>query len=84
MIDAHSRKSADFNAFELPKFIDAKYYELSQTTKVNIELIRLEQSCRLDLRKCGAKFDMNNQRPYFEGHERADVVAHRAAYSAFS
>ena len=83
VIGACSRKSADFNAAELAKFIDAKYYELTQTAKVNVELIRSEQSCRLDLRRWGAKFDTNNQRPYFEGYERADVVAHREQFISY-
>ena len=84
MIGACSSKSADFNAAELAKFIDAKYYEPTQTTKVNVELIRSEQSCRLDLRRWDAKFDMNNQRSYFKGHKRADVVAHGEQYFVFS
>jgi hypothetical protein len=40
-------------------------------------LIRSEKSCRLDLRRWGAKFEANSQRPHFEGHERDDVVKHR-------
>ena len=31
----------------------------------------------MDLRGWGAKFEANLQRPYFEGHERDDVVKHR-------
>ncbi|CAF1182559.1 unnamed protein product [Didymodactylos carnosus] len=41
------------------------------------DLIRSERSCRLDLRRWGAKFEANSQRPYLEGHERDDVVKHR-------
>ena len=37
---ACSRKSTDYNATELPKFIDTTYYELTQAAKVNVELIR--------------------------------------------
>ena len=31
----------------------------------------------MDLRRWGAKFEANSRRPYFEGHERDDVVKHR-------
>ncbi|CAF4639335.1 unnamed protein product [Rotaria sp. Silwood2] len=37
----------------------------------------IDTNCRLDLRRWGAKFEANSQRPYFEGHERDDVVKHR-------
>jgi hypothetical protein len=43
-------------------------------------LIRSVASCRLDLRRWGAKFNPNSQRPYFEGHERMDVVEHRREF----
>lgn len=43
-------------------------------------LVRSVASCRLDLRRWGAKFDKNSQRPYFEGHERPDVKEHRANF----
>ncbi|CAF2556502.1 unnamed protein product [Rotaria sp. Silwood2] len=81
--DACARKSADFTVSNLAKFIDEKYYDISQTTKVNDALIRSETSCRLDLRRWGAKFDRNNQRPYFEGHERPDVVDHREQFISY-
>jgi hypothetical protein len=42
--------------------------------------IRSVASCRLDLRRWGAKFNPNSQRPYFEGHERMDVVEHRREF----
>ncbi|CAF4225149.1 unnamed protein product [Rotaria magnacalcarata] len=38
------------------------------------------KSCRLDLRRWGARFESNSQRPYFEGHERQDVVQHRTTF----
>jgi hypothetical protein len=69
-IERCANKSADF--------IDQKYYELKNTTKdKNGDLIRSVQSCRLDLRRCGARFDSNSKRPYFEGHERTDAVCDR-------
>ena len=43
-------------------------------------LIRSEASCRTDLIKWGAQWDKNRNRPYFEGHERSDVVEERRIF----
>ena len=78
VVKACSQKSGEFKAMDLAHFIDAKFYELTEIPKTSGDsLIRSERSCRLDLRRWGAKFDANSQRPYFEGHERDDVVKHR-------
>ncbi|CAF4940588.1 unnamed protein product [Rotaria sp. Silwood1] len=80
MIDvvACSQKSADFKAADLAQFIDTKYYELTGIKKqIGDGLIRSERSCRLNLRRWGAKFEANSQCPYFEGYDRDDVVKHR-------
>ncbi|CAF1057522.1 unnamed protein product, partial [Rotaria magnacalcarata] len=76
-IEGCSRKNANFTASDLAKFVDEKFYDLTQTIKTGDDLIRSERSCRLDLRPWGARFEANSARPYFEGHERADVIAHR-------
>ncbi|CAF1484647.1 unnamed protein product [Rotaria sordida] len=77
-IERCANKSADFTALDLAIFIDQNYYELINTTKdKNTNLIRSVPSCRLDLRRWGARFDSNSKRPYFEGHERVDVVCER-------
>ncbi|CAF1537351.1 unnamed protein product [Adineta ricciae] len=74
-------KAADFDAFELAKFIDEQFYMLTGIKKdSNDSLIRTVQSCRLDLRRWSAHFKSNSQRPYFEGHERQDVVRHRTKF----
>ncbi|CAF3858213.1 unnamed protein product, partial [Rotaria sp. Silwood1] len=76
-----AEKAADFDAFELSKFIDDQFYILTCIEKnTNDPLIRSVKSCRLDLRRWGARFESNSQRPYFEGHERPDVVQHRQAF----
>jgi hypothetical protein len=78
VVQACSQKSGEFKSLDLAQFIDEKYYELTGIKKqIDDDLIRSERSCRLDLRRWGAKFDANSQRPYFEGHERDDVVKHR-------
>jgi len=72
-----SKKSAEFKAADLAEFINEKYFELTGVQKTTNEFVRSERSCRMDLRRWGAKFEANSQRPYFEGHERDDVVKHR-------
>ena len=79
-IEGCSRKASNFSVGDLARFIDHKYYEITGETKVDSSFIRSESSCRLDLRRWGAKFQANSQRPYFEGHERADVVAQREEF----
>ena len=66
-----------FTAHDLAHFIDKRYYEINNSNKTDSHLVRSVQSCRLDLRHWGAHFDTNTNRPYFEGHDRPDVVAHR-------
>lgn len=80
-IERCAKKSADFTSLDLAVFIDQKYYKLTNTIKDNSnKLIRSVKACRLDLRRWGARFDANSQRPYFEGHERTDVVLNREKF----
>ena len=51
--------------------------------KTENDLMRLERSCRLDLRRWGAKFEANSQRLHFEGHERDDVVMYRNEFNNY-
>ena len=75
-----SRKAADFTVSELADFIDSQYYEIMNTRKIDNKLIRSIPMCRLDLRRWGCKFEANTQRPYFEGHDRIDVLAYREKF----
>ncbi len=62
------RKTSDFKASDLRDFIDEKFYEVTGLTKdVNDSFVRSERTCRIDLKKWGAIFGKNSQRPYFEG-----------------
>ena len=76
-IGACSQRTATFIASDLAHFIDTRFCELTQTIKTNNQLVRSEKCCRFDLRRWSAKFEANSQRPYFEGHERADVITYR-------
>ncbi|CAF1498729.1 unnamed protein product [Adineta ricciae] len=76
--EQYSQKSGELKAIDLVRFVNEKYCELNGIDEqVNGGYIRSERSCQLDLRRWGAKFEANAQRPYFEGHERDDVVKHR-------
>lgn len=72
-----SQKSAAFKATDLVDFVNERFHELVGIPLTTGTPVRSERSCRVDLRKWGAKFEANSQRPYFEGHERQDVVEHR-------
>ena len=66
----------------MAKFVDKRFREtyadiLNQDELRNDKFIRSVESCRSDLLRWGAKFDKNTKRPYFEGHERPDVVFKR-------
>jgi hypothetical protein len=80
-VERCSRKSADFTSMDLAHYIDEQYYSITETVKDdNAALVRSSQSCRLDLRRWGARFESNGNRPYFEGHERKDVLDHRSKF----
>ncbi|CAF1138491.1 unnamed protein product, partial [Didymodactylos carnosus] len=49
----------------------AKTFLCEDSTIFN--LIRSIESCRLDIRRWGERHEANSNRPYFEGHERADI-----------
>ena len=71
------QKVPRFTAYDLAHFIDKRYYEINNSNKTDAHLVRLVQSCRLDLRHWGAHFDTDTNRPYFEGHDHPNVTAHR-------
>jgi len=75
-----SKKEASFTAESLARFIDNRFYELNDMKKVDQGFVRSVESCKLDLRRFGAKFTANAARPYFLGHEREDVVQHREEF----
>jgi hypothetical protein len=75
-----NQKVASFTAFDLAQFIDKPYNEVNHIHQIESDLVRSVKSCRLDLRRWGARFDLNSTRPYFEGHERPDAVAHHEEF----
>jgi hypothetical protein len=83
VIEECSKKEASFTAETLARFVDDRFYELNNLKKVDHGLVRSVASCKLDLRRFGAKFRANSSRPYFLGHEREDVVKHRQEFTRY-
>ncbi|CAF2953096.1 unnamed protein product [Rotaria sp. Silwood2] len=75
-----SKTDATFAAETLARFIEQLFYELNNQKKVDQQLVRSLESCKLDLRRFGAKYTANSSRPYFLGYEREDVVKHRKEF----
>ena len=73
-------KIANFKSRELCKFINEAYTNLTGESIEEGVFLRSERSCRRDLLKWGAKFECNKKRPYFEGHERSDVLEYRKTF----
>lgn len=74
------KKEATFCVKNLANFVTRQYEEASGDKLGEGDVIRSESSCRVDLIKWGAKWDSNKNRPYFEGHERPDVVEAKEKY----
>jgi len=75
------RKECTFDAMSLAIFLDKRFRELYPEIEIEPEsLVRSVESCRVDLLKWGAKYDSNKNRPYFEGHEREDVLLARQKF----
>jgi hypothetical protein len=85
-LEGACRKSCSFKIREIALFVNQRFKELYQDiacqldSTFNDKLIRSEDSIRTDLMKWGAKWVKNNNRPYFEGHEREDVVKERKKF----
>lgn len=77
------QKAASFTILDLAQFINTKYCEVNGLDENEPDLVRSVASCRLDMRKWGGRFEANTKRPYFEGHERSDVVAHRDRFVTY-
>lgn len=82
-----SQKESTFTIKELADFVNERFKQLYQNSNVERneenELIRSEESIRCDLLRWGAKYDSNKKRPYFEGHERDDVVQSRNSFCSY-
>lgn len=83
VVEQCSKKESSFTVAMLPKFIDKIFYEVNDVEKDDSTLVRSIDSCRLHLRRFGAKYTANKIRPYFIGHERDDVVEKRKQFVSF-
>lgn len=76
-----SEKSSAFTVYDLAVYITELYEK--ETGENLITLVRSESSCKRDLIRWGAYLGKNSNRPYFEGHERVDVVEHRERFVGY-
>jgi hypothetical protein len=80
-----SKNTCEFDAKKLAKFVDTRFRDIYKEESADFgldsnKLIRSESSCKTDLIKWDCKWDKNSNRPYFEGHERPDVVEKRKEF----
>ena len=76
-----SKKECNLDVKTLTDFINKKFFELTgEAQDEEGDLIRRESAVLEDLKRWGASFEPNSKRPYFEGHEREDVVEHRVNF----
>lgn len=74
-------KNCAFDAQSLANFLNQRFRELYPDNDLTEdELVRSVESCRTDLLKWRAKWEKNSNRPYFEGHEREDVIIVRKKF----
>lgn len=84
-----TKKECDFNLKDMAVFINDKYLELigeiktCETKETNLNLIRSERMVGFDLKRWAIDFNRNTKKPFFEGHERSDVVQHRKEFISY-
>ena len=76
------KRECTFSIKSLARFLTTKFFEITNVNNESDEnmLIRNEESIRQDLYRWGVKFGSNSTQPYFEGHERLDVINERTKF----
>jgi len=88
-IEKLSQKKCSFKIIDLANFVNDRFKELygsglaDEDSDDKNKLIRSVESIRCDLIRWGAVYDANKKRPYFEGHERDDVVKSRKEFCKY-
>lgn len=87
VLEGVKRKNSSFDCVQLAKYVNEQFRELYpfqfEVLGLNDdELVRSVERCRVDLLNWGAVWDKNNNRPYFEGHEREENVEHSKKFCA--
>ena len=72
-----NKKAAILTVKSLANFVTKEFEKITNIPLKPDNLIRSVSSCNIDLLKWGARWDDNKNRPYFEGHERDNVVEER-------
>lgn len=73
-------KTCAFRAADLQFFYNEIFEEHTGEMIEADTFVRSLSSCRRDLIRWGCTNELNQQRPYCEGHERPDVVEHRKEF----
>jgi transposase len=82
-MEKSAEKSSAFSALILKKYIDEIFQELNVSSKQPENSVRSQTSCQKDLKEWEIEWKDNGTRPYFEGHEREDNVAHRKRFCEY-
>lgn len=77
------KKECSFNLKEMARFLNEKYLELSGEKKQDESVIRSEKMLSYDFKRWGIDFNKNSKKPFFEGHERPDVIEHRKDFITY-
>jgi hypothetical protein len=67
----------------MARFINDKYLELIGEEKHDESLIRSEMMLSNDLKRWAIDFNKNTKKPFFEGHERIDVIEARKGFISY-
>jgi hypothetical protein len=70
----------DFTVSKLATYFSEVFFSNYNQIPEDNELIRSASSLNRDLLEWGFNFDPNTKRPYFEGHERSDVLIEREKF----
>lgn len=80
LMQKSSAKDNSFNLQNFALFLTKKYQELYPSEVVDDGYVRSTESLRLDMKDWGFVYEEANKHPYWEGHERADVVEKRTEF----
>ena len=75
-LSACQQNSASFIALDHAQFIDNTDNEITDMYHSQSDMVQSIESCHLDLQNQGERFEGNNNWPYFEGHDRPDVMVY--------
>jgi hypothetical protein len=76
-----TQKNASFKVDDLVDYVHERFIEQADILPEDcVRKVRSNTSCFNDLIKWNIRYDKNKSQPYFEGHERDDVVVYRKEF----